>query len=141
MAIRGTLFAWILTMAMAPAVLADELVVIVHVDRSERLTVPELEQIYLKRRQFWSNGDPIVPVNRDAGSEARESFVRTVFGARARHLGVYWNRQYFQGVLPPLTLASDEAVKRYVAREPRAVGYVRRGAADSSVKVGLGLRP
>ena len=44
-------------------------------------------------------------------------------------------RAYFNGVLPPATLASDEAVRRFVADEPRAIGYVRREAVDDSVRV------
>jgi hypothetical protein len=56
-------------------------------------------------------------------------------------LAVYWNRQYFRGVLPPATLASDEAVKRFVALEPNAVGYIRASQVDESVSVVRYLNP
>ncbi len=118
---------------------AEELVVIVHVDRTVEPSVQDLAQIYLKKRRFWSNGDPIVPVNRDARSRAREFFVRSVFGTELRQLVVYWNREYFRGVLPPATLASDEAVRRFVASEPRAIGYIHPSAVDSTVKVAARL--
>jgi ABC-type phosphate transport system substrate-binding protein len=121
---------------------ADErLAVIVNADRAIELSVEEIGQIYLRKRRFWSNGEPIVPVNRDAGSSARSLFTRVVFGEQARRLAVYWNRQYFRGVLPPATLASDEAVKRFVSREPDAIGYVHASAADGSVRVVLHLGP
>ena len=73
----------------------------------------------------------------NAGVDARADFDHAVFGSGLRRLPVYWNRAYFRGVLPPATLASDEAVRRFVASEPRAIGYVRIGAADGSVRVVL----
>ena len=75
-------------------------------DRSTELSLDEVAQIYLKQRRFWSDGSPIVPINREAGSRARRIFTDAVFAQQARHHDVYWNRQYFKGVLPPATLAS-----------------------------------
>jgi ABC-type phosphate transport system substrate-binding protein len=139
MTARTTLLGLLLAVAMAPPALAGDLAVIVHADREARLTVKEIAQIYLKKRRFWDNGERIVPVNRDSGSGARESFVRMVFAENARQLVVYWNRQYFRGVLPPATLASDEAVKRFVSRERLAIGYVHPSVVDDSVRVVLHL--
>ncbi len=127
------------TVAVSPAI-AEDLVVIVHADRNLQLTRTELAQIYLKRRRFWENGEPIVPVNRNSVSAARELFVRQVFGDDSRRLEVYWNRQYFEGVLPPATLASDEAVKRFVASERLAIGYIASDLVDESVKAVLRIR-
>jgi ABC-type phosphate transport system substrate-binding protein len=124
---------------LAPAAFAEDLVVIVHGSRQASLSLAELARIYLRQRRHWSDGEPIVPVNREAGSAARRLFVTRVFGADARRLTVYWNQQYFRGVLPPATLASDEAVRRFVAGEPRAIGYVAVSAADPSVRVVLRL--
>jgi hypothetical protein len=103
---------------------AADLAVIVHAGRQVSLTPSDLARIYLKQRRHWPDGDAILPVNREAGSEARRLFERRVLGDRAGRLVVYWNQQYFRGVLPPATLASDEAVLRFVAGEPRAIGYV-----------------
>lgn len=125
--------------AVAAPGLAEDLAVVVHPTRDARLSVDQIAQIYLKQRRFWGDGELIVPVNRDSGSSARDSFVRMVFGANARQHVVYWNRQYFRGVLPPATLASDEAVKRFVSSEPLAIGYIRMSALDDSVKVLLRL--
>jgi ABC-type phosphate transport system substrate-binding protein len=128
-----------LILVMAGPVFAEDLVVIVHADRHVRLTLHEVAQIYLKKRRFWERGERIVPVNRNSGCAAREGFTRRIFGEDAAQLVIYWNRQYFRGVLPPATLASDEAVKRFVAREPLAIGYIPARLADASVKVVLRL--
>jgi hypothetical protein len=42
-------------------------------------------------------------------------------------------------VLPPATFASAEAVRRFVAAEPNAIGYVAANAVDDSVRVVLRL--
>jgi ABC-type phosphate transport system substrate-binding protein len=123
-------------LAAAPA-LAEEIAVIVNSDRTTQLDREEIAQIFLKKRRFWNDGTPMLPVNQSAGATTRASFDRAVFGAGARRLSVYWNRAYFRGVLPPATLASDEAVRRFVVSEPRAIGYIRAGEVDASVRVVL----
>ena len=104
-----------------------------------RLDREEVAQIYLKKRRFWGDRTSILPVNRNAGTDTRKLFDRLVFGAETRRLPVYWNRAYFRGVLPPATLASDAAVRRFVESEPRAIGYIRSDAVDDSVRVILFL--
>jgi len=53
----------------------------------------------------------------------------------AQRLAEYWNRQYFYGVFPPATLASAEAMRRYVAADPNAIGYVPSSLVDDSVRI------
>jgi hypothetical protein len=55
-------------------------------------------------------------------------------------LPAYWNEQYFHGVLPPIILGSEEAVVRYVASRPDAIGYVDARHVDASVATALLLR-
>lgn len=117
---------------------SERIAVIVHKERGAlSLETEALAKIYLKQRSFWSAGEAIIPINREAGSRIRDRFSRRVLGRSAAKLRNYWNRRYFQGVLPPPTLASDEAVRRYVAREPRAIGYVDASSVDPSVRVVL----
>ena len=123
-------------LATAPA-LAEDIAVIVNTDRTTRLDHEQIAQIFLKKRRFWDDGSPMLPVNQNAGTAIRASFDKAVFGAGARRLSVFWNNAYFRGVLPPATLASDEAVRRFVVSEPRAIGYVRASAVEASVRVVL----
>lgn len=129
----------LLWLASAGPLRAEDIVVIVHPQRESRLDVEELARIYLRQRRHWPGGDAIVPVNHEAGSPVRDAFAGAVLARTPQQLAVYWNRQYFQGVLPPATLASDEAVKLFVAREKRAIGYLRASALDDSVRVVLQL--
>ena len=124
------------TAAAAEPVLA----VIVHADRARvRLTREQLRTIYLKQRRFWDDGTPIVALNREPGSTDREAFSLRVLGTKSADLSAYWNEQYFDGVLPPPTLSSSTAVRRYVAADRNAIGYVEAGELDPSVHVLLRL--
>ena len=128
-----------LLISLAEPLAAEELVVIVHPTRDVSLGIDQLAQIYLKQRGRWPGGDPIVPVNRESTSVVRSQFANAVLAQTPQQLAVYWNRQYFHGVQPPATLASDEAVKRFVASEPRAIGYIRAQVLDASVRIVLRL--
>ena len=134
---RVSLLALLLACAWATPASGENLAVIVHPERRADLDLDELVQIYLKKRRFWDDGTAVVPVNREAGSDVRSAFDRAVLGAEARRLPVYWNREYFRGVLPPATLASGAAVKRFVASEIRAIGYIRSSGVDGSVRAVL----
>ncbi len=127
----------LIVVSLAAPAGANRMAVIVHADRVVDMDLEAIAQIYLKRRRFWTGGDPIVPINREAGSAARQLFSRRVLRLDTTQLGIYWNREYFRGVLPPATLASDEAIRRFVADDRRAIGYVDARVLDDSVRVVL----
>lgn len=118
---------------------AGPIAVIVHPQRAASLDADELAQIYLRRRRFWDDGRAIVPLNLPAGSSLRLRFVQQVLHQPERHLADYWNRRYFDGVFPPATLASTAAVRRYVAGDRNAIGYLPADEVDASVQVILRL--
>ena len=66
-------------------------------------------------------------------------FEANVFKDLKVPLSRYWNERYFLGVLPPATLASDSAVRQYVAARPDAIGYIDARNLDDSVRVVLRL--
>ncbi len=115
------------------------LAVIVHPTRLALLTPADTALIYLKKRRFWEDGEPILAINQEPGAVARETFSQRIFGGDSTRLGAYWNEQYFQGILPPITLASNAAVKRYVANDRNAIGYIEQNQVDDSVHVALRL--
>jgi ABC-type phosphate transport system substrate-binding protein len=117
----------------------EGVVVIVHPRRPVKLSLEEVAQIYLRRRRFWDDGAAIVPLNMASDAPLRAQFAERVLNQSQARLADYWNRQYFQGILPPATLASTEAVRRYVASEPNAIGYVPASEVNRSVRVVLRL--
>jgi ABC-type phosphate transport system substrate-binding protein len=115
------------------------LVVIVHPERRDALTVDDLARVYLARMRFWRDGTPIVPLNLPAGTALRERFSRQVLHEDSAHLAAYWNERFFHGVFPPAVLSSTDAVKRYVASDRRAIGYIEAAQVDDTVRVVLRL--
>jgi len=115
------------------------LVLIVNPSRGDQLTIVDASAIYLKKRRFWPDGQAIVPLNLPAETAAREEFSQRVLGRGSDRLSAYWDQQYFQGVFPPVTLSSSAAVKRYVASDRNAVGYIGAREVDGSVRVVLRL--
>lgn len=115
----------------------DPLAVIVHPERQGTLSAGDVAHIYLRRKRFWENGTPIVPLNLPSGTPLRGRFSTAVLGQTDAQLALYWNRQYFYGILPPSTLVSTEAVQRYVASDPNAIGYVPASEVGGSVRVVL----
>ncbi|HZX70488.1 MAG TPA: hypothetical protein VFE77_06680 [Rhodanobacter sp.] len=94
-----------------------------------------LRNVFLKKIFVDKDGQRLIPVNLPAGSPLRQAFAQEVTHLPDTQQDDYWNRQYFQGVSPPYVLASQQAVVRFVAATPGAIGYVTSCYVDSSVRV------
>ncbi len=97
--------------------------------------------IFARKRQLWRDRSPIVPVNLPASHPLRRSFSRWVFDRTPEEMQGYWNDQYFHGIVPPPVLASEEAVMRFVASTPGAIGYVSVCMVDRRVEVLAVVQP
>ena len=139
---RAIVAAVALLLSLAPSAVAEDrpaIAVIVHPSRTDAFSLELLGHIYLRRKRFWDDGTPIVPLNLSAEAPLRAAFTERVLRQSDARLADYWNRQYFYGVTPPATLASTAAMRRYVAADPNAVGYVPASEVDDSVRVVLRL--
>lgn len=120
---------------------AQPQIVIITAPDMPRLTMDQntLRNVYLKRIFVDGKGQRLTPVNLPSGTPMREAFSRALLHMDDIQLQDYWDRQYFQGISPPYVLASPDAVVRFVASTPGAIGYVASCQADSSVRVVLTL--
>ncbi|MFO1435532.1 MAG: hypothetical protein U1F34_03915 [Gammaproteobacteria bacterium] len=115
---------------------AESLAVVVAAEKTQvSYTRAELAQIYRSKISVDLNGQRIVPVNLPVGHPARESFSVAVLGRPPQELQAYWNQQYFLGKKPPVVLDSEEAVIRFVATTPGAIGYIFQCSVDQRVRV------
>jgi len=99
------------------------------------LSIETLKLVYLRKLLLDSNGHRWIPINLASSHELRQSFSLLLFQKLPEEQEEYWNEQYFQGISPPTVLASEEAVLRFVAITPGAIGYVRLGLVDDRVNV------
>ncbi|WP_028079758.1 substrate-binding domain-containing protein [Solimonas soli] len=126
----------LLALRAAPSFAEGPIAIIVPPARAEaRLERDELALIYQRKRQYWPDGARVQPVNLAADSPVRLAFSRAVLGADPAALESYWNEQYFRGVRPPYVVASNEAMQRFVAETPGAIGYVDACLVGSGVAV------
>lgn len=96
--------------------------------------VDDLARIYRRQQQFMA-GTRLQPVNLPAAHPLRRWFSQQVLGSAPDEQEAYWRTQYFNGVVPPFVLASEEAVLRFVAGTPGAIGYVASCVVDRRVRV------
>ena len=102
-----------------------------------KLAPNQLSLIYWRKQLYWPKGLRIKPVNLRSEHPLRQQFSQTILGSLPKTQIDYWNGQYFNGVLPPYSVNSEEAVLRYVSQTNGAIGYVNACAVDSRVKAFL----
>lgn len=102
-----------------------------------------LRDIYLKKIFVDGSGRKFIPVNLPVAHPLRQAVSSILFRVDAAELQDYWNQRYFHGVTPPYVLGSQDAVVRFVARTPGAIGYVAPCFVDASVRqiMSLSLDP
>ena len=104
-----------------------------------RLTREELLLIFKSKKQFWDDGQRIRAINLPAHHPLRYAFSMAVLKQSSEEMEDYWSDMYFHGVLPPYVFNSEEAVIRFVAVTPGAIGYVSHCIVDHRVIVILQL--
>ena len=118
--------------------------VVVVVNPRNTLTAMEAEQvaqIYTGASRMFPNGSPASPVDQPEGSAVREEFLAKVVGRSSAQIKAVWSRLIFSGKgSPPKALASSAEVKKLVATEPNAIGFMERSAVDDTVKVVLSVK-
>ncbi len=100
------------------------------------LSEEELSRLFLRKTIRWPNGGDATPVDLSEQAAIRESFSRDLFHKSVEAIKAYWQSQLFSGRgVPPVELASEDAVLAYVRANAGAVGYVSAGAT-----LGTGVR-
>ena len=83
-----------------------------------------LALIYRRRQLFWADGVRAQPANLPANDSLRRAFSRCVLGQTPEQTEDYWREMYFHGVVPPRVLASEQAMRLFVASARGAIAYV-----------------
>ena len=78
----------------------------------------------------------LTPIDQAKESTIRTDFYRKVTNKSQAQVRAIWSRIVFSGKGPiPKEMASDAEVKKVVASDPNAIGYIDKSAADNTVKV------
>jgi len=98
-----------------------------------------LLDIFLKRIQVDDDRAALVPLNLASTNPLRVAFSLSLTGERPAAMQRYWTERYFYGISPPYTVRSQEAMLRFVADTPGAIGYVASCRVDGRVRVAAHL--
>ena len=97
----------------------------------------ELRALFLAERTTWGHGRRVTVTLREPGQAERTAALRLIYGMSEADLTRHFLHQTFTGGSSggPRTLATAEGVKRFVFNVPGAIGVVRLGDVDDTVKV------
>jgi ABC-type phosphate transport system substrate-binding protein len=127
------LFSAVLVAASANA----EVVVVVSAQSPvTSLTAAQTARIFLGKANAFPDDSAAVPVDQAEGSAIRNEFYSKVVHKNSSQLTAYWAKIIFTGNgRPPVVLEGDAAVRKAVANNPNAIGYIDKSDVDSSVRV------
>jgi hypothetical protein len=124
-----------LAAALAVAIPADagDIVVVMGAGASA-LTKDQVANVYLGRN------NSLKPVDLPESNPLREAFYKKATDRDAAQIKAVWSRLTFTGQgQPPREFPDPAAIKKAVAADPKAVGYIDKTDLDASVKVVLVL--
>ena len=135
----------LLAMAVLPQLAMAEsgtiAVIVSHSQAKHTLGLEDVSLIYWRKKLYWADGKRIQPINLPTDYPLRRQLSQQVLGSLPETQAEYWNGLYFHGTSPPHVVASQEAMLRFVAETPGAIGYVDACKADNRVKVALWITP
>lgn len=128
---KASLCAGLLLAVSMPA-WAQSVAVIVNPKNATAVSAEQISNVFLGK------SNDLIGVDLPDGNAAREAFYHKVTGKDGPQLKAYWAKLVFTGKAQPLKeLSSDAEVKKFVAANPTAIGYIDKGSVDGSVKVVL----
>jgi len=103
----------------------------------DELSFDELRRIFLGNRSHWPNGRRITLVMREPGEPERKTVLHDVCGMNEDQFKNHFVHGLFTGeiLVSPKILASPVGVRKFIFNVPGAIGYLRVGDVDDSVKV------
>jgi ABC-type phosphate transport system substrate-binding protein len=117
---------------------ADVAVVVSSKSSAGNLTAAQVTDIFLGKSSSFPGGGAAVPIDQTEGSAVRDEFYTKVTGKSAAQVKAYWSKIIFSGKgKPPKDVADSAAVKKQLADNPNAIGYIDKAAVDGTVKTVL----
>ena len=87
---------------------------------------------------FLGKSTSMTPIDQNDGSPVRNEFYKKVADKEASQAKALWSKLVFTGKATlPKEVAGSAEVKKAVAADPKAIGYIEKSAVDATVKVVL----
>jgi hypothetical protein len=89
-----------------------------------QISAREVNEYYLKKKRFWSDGTPVRPLDWSEGQPARRIFLSHVLEKSESDLAQYWMSQKLNtGDQPPMSLDSENSICNTVSALPGSLSY------------------
>jgi ABC-type phosphate transport system substrate-binding protein len=129
-----------LGLSLAGLAQAQVAVIVNPKNASATMTADQVSSIFLGKSNALPSGATAAVVDQSESAAVREHFYTKVTGKQAAQVKAAWSRLVFSGkATPPKELASSAEVKKFVAANADAIGYIEKSAVDGSVKVVLSV--
>ena len=116
--------------AFAAPAMAEVVVVVNSKAAESTMTKEQVAQFFLGK------SSSMTPIDQADSSAIRAEFYKKVADKDAAQAKALWSKLVFTGkATMPKEVADSAAVKAAVAANPKAIGYIDKGAVDASVKV------
>lgn len=115
---------------------ADVVVIVSAKSHITSLTAEQTAKIFLGKASNFPDDSDALPIDQAEGSAIRDEFYSKVVHKSSSQLSAYWAKVIFTGDgRPPEILDSNLNVRKAVAKNPNAIGYIDKSAVDKSVRV------
>lgn len=109
--------------------------VIVHPSNISELSPKDIQRVFLRKLKSFPNGVAAKPIDLPIKSEIRQAFGLKLLKRNEQKIRSFWARQIFTGKgIPPKELSTEEIVKKFVANNKGAIGYINTKSIDQTVK-------
>lgn len=113
---------------------AETVVIVSQKNPATRMFAEQASQFFLGKSNMFT------PIDQAEGSHIRNDFYQKLTEKDAAQVKAIWSKLVFTGkATPPKEYKSSAEVKKAVADDPKAIGYIDKSAVDDSVKVILTL--
>ncbi|MGC4060322.1 MAG: hypothetical protein QM749_05520 [Aquabacterium sp.] len=125
-------------LALAQAASAQVAVIVNPKSPLASMTQEQVAAIFLGKSSTLPSGQTAVPADLPESSQARDIFYSKAAGKSQSQVKATWARLTFSGkATPPKEVPTAADVKKHVAANPDAIGYIEKSAVDGTVKVVL----
>jgi hypothetical protein len=122
--------------ATLSSALANDFVVIGNKDNANAVDKAFLAKAFTGETRSWPDGGAIAALDQADDNPTRAAFYTSVVGRSAAQVKAAWAQLVFSGkATPPKVIDGDAEIKKAVAANKLAVGYIKPSSVDDSVKV------
>ncbi|NBD19759.1 hypothetical protein GTZ97_03620 [Aquabacterium fontiphilum] len=125
-------------LTLAQAASAQIAVIVNPKSQMASMTQEQVAAIFLGKSNRLPSGATAVPADLPESSAVREQFYSKAAGKSSAQVKATWARLTFSGkATPPREMSTAADVKKHVASNVDAIGYIEQSAVDNTVKVVL----